>query len=154
MSSITFDPFTDEELTQKQKVAVALLEPGIANFEIKVCILNKSKSSNNDQFFLTLAVWDVNGKEGTIFDYIPLTPDLRWKLASICKAVVLTEKLKTGKLSESDFAGKCGKCKIKIEKSEQYGEQNKIHYYIEDDGSPKKDAVAEVDKELNDDVPF
>ncbi|MDT8333030.1 DUF669 domain-containing protein [Roseomonas gilardii] len=145
-----FTPKSSEELNTSD-----LFKAGDYEFEIASADAATSKAGN-EMIKLRVKIYDDAGKSVSVFDY--LMESAMWKLHNACKAVGLDAEYDSGDLDPSDFVGKTGRCKVVVEKNEQYGDQNKIRDYLPPEKSTPgrgakpspKPAMAGID----DDIPF
>lgn len=139
------------------------IEPGVYDFQVLKAEQKRSKSGNQ-MIELTLAVWDANGVQRHIFDYLVSMPSMVYKIKHFCDTVGLTKEYLAGCLNVNDCVDKCGKAEIIIQKGNQkpdgsyYPDKNAVKDYVVTD----KDAVkADLVKPNNngsefkdDDLPF
>ncbi len=144
MYDLQFEPKKEEELN-------TLLAIGIGDYEV---IKSTAKISHigNAMIELVLKVWDSQGNQGNIFDYLILNGhnlSLR-KIRHFCYSAGLESTYEEGKLNASQCLGKVGKLQIGIQKDkeEKYPDKNSVQDYIYIAKNDKNDAP------LNDDVPF
>lgn len=127
-----FKPMSDQEIMEDYAQKY-LMREGEYDFEISNAV-NKVSKNNNEMIFLTLKVWDENGKEKTINDNLMSLNAARLK--QFCKVVGLEDKYDTGEVSAHDCLYKNGVVKIGVEKGgvDQYGEtqpdKNKVLRYL------------------------
>jgi hypothetical protein len=119
-----FTPKTQKEIDESN-----LMPAGIYDFEV-VSAENAISKKGNEMITLKLHVFDSEGAARIIFDY--LQEALEYKLRHAADACGLIESYETGYLDAPDFIGKCGKVKIKIDKSKepQYSDKNVVQDYI------------------------
>jgi hypothetical protein len=148
MSDLTFTARTEEEIN-----AINLLEPGECDFEVAKAVSKKSKASGNPMIELTLKVWDIKGKEKTIFDYLINIPSMEYKIKHFCDSVGLDEDYQAGSLSAVKCEGKFGKLKLTIakDKSGQYPDKNAVQDYVK---SVSKKTNGTEQPPFDDDIPF
>jgi hypothetical protein len=144
MSYFTFEPKNEEEL-------IELLAIGNGTFEVLQASEEVSKN-NNRMIKLILKVWDENGQQGQIFDYLILNENkfsLR-KIRHFCYSVGLENIYAKGKLDISDCENKSGNLMIGIQKDKngQYPDKNFVNDYI----FLIKDESNKTT--FNDDIPF
>lgn len=144
-----FNVKSDEELA-----VMNLIPKGQYQFEVSSAIDDVSKTSGNDMIKLTLSVWDAEGKQHTVFDY--LLEAFPKKLKHFAKHTGLIAKYESGELLADDCVGKCGTLDLVIQedKSGKYPPRNSVADYVE-----KKDFVnhrksVEEGDLFNDDIPF
>ena len=147
-----FSPKTEEEINTSN-----LIEKGEYPFLIFDAIDYISKSSQKEMIKLFVRIWDINGHERTICDY--LGEDMAYKLRHFSEATGLLDKYNTGELKPSDCVNKQGHLKLDIQKGKAkgdgtfYGDSNTIKDYIVGEVKPKQ--PLSFDKDMpNDDVPF
>lgn len=116
---------------QKPKLAA-----GPADFTV-MSAKEKTSKKGNDMIELQLAVWDKNGLQGTVFDY--LVNNAQFKIKGFWESVGLAEQYETGVFDCQKAIDTGGKLEIKIEKNEQYGDQPRVKYYLSRDETPKTD---------------
>jgi hypothetical protein len=147
-----FAPKTEAEIA-----AASLLPAGVYDFEV-VSGSDEVSKAGNDMIKLGLRVYDHQGTpNGILFDY--LMEKVAYKLRHASAACGLLDAYETGVLEGSDFVGKSGKVKLRIQKDEQYGDKNQVADYVVDkdtrpvsSGAVRKPATVAAD--LDDDIPF
>lgn len=139
----SFTPKTEEELNANN-----LLTPGIANFEV-VQAMQKVSKSGNSMIEMKLRIWDRNGKEKIIHDYLVDIPSMSYKIKHFCDSTEMSDKYEQGCFSDVDCIGKTGKLKIIISKDKTggYPDKNSVADYLTTE-SKKEDAFHD------DDIPF
>lgn len=137
-----FQPKTEKEIAEAD-----LLPAGIYDFEIASAD-DKTSTKGNQMIALKLYVYDAEGAQRVVFDY--LMEALAYKLRHAAGACGLLERYETGHLDSTDFHGKTGKCKIVIQKDKtgQYADKNSVQDYIV---KSSDDVPAHV---LNDEIVF
>lgn len=141
-----FKPLSEEEVAR-----AGLLEKGTYPFEVRQAVQKKSKAGN-DMIELVLCVWDKNGREYLVYDY--LMESSEYKLRHFCYTTGLQEKYDSGELRDTDCL-KSGYCKVMIreDKSGLYPPRNSVADYIAGEGEKpvkKQEVLFEDDK----DIPF
>jgi len=144
---LNFDPRIDEEKHE-------LLAPGEGDFEVLKSELKQSKAGNA-YISLILKVWDKNGRQGTVFDYL-MSYAMKHKLKNFCYATGLNHNYDQGYLEPENCMGKSGKLILGIEKDEKgvYKDKNRVMDYICSENKPSKDDKKEELNPLDDDIPF
>ncbi len=153
--SYNFQPFSDEELN-----APDLIPIGIYDFEV-VKSTRKVSKSGNPMAELNISVWDKEGRNHFIFDYLVFSSvkmNIK-KVSHFSKAVGLGEEYKKGELPE-DLERFSGKVEIGIQDEQPkssggfYPKKNIVVDYIVSDGTVKHNAPKQ--DEFNDslDIPF
>jgi hypothetical protein len=124
-----FPVMTEEELTR-----INLLDPGMYDFHVIDAVF-KSSSAGNQMVRLFIGVWDINGHEHTILDYLVRTEKMLYKTKHFCESVGLDYG--SGKFDTDECLGKCGKVEIIIVDTKPDGKGG--HY-------PAKNAVKDYIK--------
>lgn len=150
MYDLQFTPKKEEEL-------IDLLEIGECDYQVYAAERKESKSSGLPMIELRMKIWDKNGQEGIVFDYLMLNDNkfsLR-KIRHFCYSNGLEDFYENGKLNAFDCLNKSGKCKIGIQKDKmgQYPDKNVIADYLLGKPQDKSKYVPESEA-LNDDIPF
>lgn len=155
--SYSFTPLTQEQLD-----SAGLAEEGIYNFEV-IKSTKKTSKSGNPMAELQITIWDKNGKNHSLFDYlvfsnIPL--NIR-KVKNFCDTTGLVEEYKKGNLPE-ELQGKCGKVSIGIQgnqpnpKGGVYPSKNVVLDYVLNDPNSLSSSADITDEPFKDDdeIPF
>ena len=128
------------------------LSEGPANFEVSSAQEKVSKSGNA-MMELKLRVWDINGVEGIIYDYLVDIEQMAYKIKHFWESVEFMSVYESGNFSSDDCIGKAGKCELKWKKSKntQYPDRMVIADYIKpSNGKPEKNN----ENFFNDDISF
>lgn len=148
-----FQVLSDEEL-EKKKVK---LKVGICSFEILKAEDHKTEAGN-ESIKLIVKVYDIEGNEATVFEYIG--QNAQWKLKQLLSSIGKNDLYKSGDINPSDLEGGSGKCLVYLNKdrSGQFKDSFKIkEYYPDETGSnkaPVKKAELPVPTPDDDDIPF
>lgn len=155
-----FKPRTQEELLF-ETAAMSLITPGIYSFEV-IEATNKFSKAGNEMIELKLKVWDDNGRERIIFDY--LLESMAHKLRHFCEATDLLSKYEMGVIDDMDCVGKSGLVDLIIQKGTQkldgsyYSDRNSVKDYLIKEGfnkpSTPKLSIASNGDIIDDDIPF
>ncbi len=140
-----FNPLELDEI--KQNYIDCPLVEGEATFTVFGCTEGKSKANDNQQLKLHLLLKQDNGQSGFIYDYLVGVDNAVWKISLFCKACGQEGKYKEGQLTPEQIKGWSGKCMLKMEKNEEYGDKLKIAGYV-----AEEEQAPEVD--LGDELPF
>lgn len=147
-----FSPKSEQELA-----AMGLLPEGEYPYHVIEAKDSISKSSGNEMIEMKIMVWDKDGREHIMFDY--LLESMGHKLRHFCEANSLLNKYEAGELHGVDCTGKQGKVFIVV----QPGKPNPNGGMYPDRNSVKDYAIHETlgqtvkiasSVELNDDIPF
>jgi hypothetical protein len=106
-----FNPMSEEEIKK-----LGMIDPGSYDFEVVSAIDEISRNSGQEQIKLTLLVFDMQGKEHTIFDYLTGHANMQFKVRHFCEAVGIIDRYEAGDLNASDCLNRCGKLEIAIQK--------------------------------------
>lgn len=122
MYDFHFTPKTEEELTD-------LLEEGEGTYEVM-----KSERGEKDSFvmiILFLKIWDKNGQQAFIKDYMKLDPNSNFcmrKIRHFCYSCGLKDEWDKGRFSASDCENKSGKLMIKTQKEKTFRDEKTGEY--------------------------
>ncbi len=144
-----FNVKSDAELS-----VMNLIPEGEYQFEVQSAEDTTSKSGN-DMIKLVLCVWDSEGRQHTIYDY--LLEAMPKKLKHFAKHIGLLDKYESGELLATECIGKCGTLHLVIQedKTGKYPPKNSVADYLE-----KKDFVAQASTPVteadlfDDSIPF
>ena len=117
-----FNVLSDAELAKKRCVIVE----GEADFTIER-VEEKVSKRGNDMFEIQLKVWDKNGTDGSVRDYIVSTAE--WKIHQLCDAINEPSLYKSGEIKPDLLEGKSGRCAIILDKTDR-GEYPKVKMYL------------------------
>lgn len=150
----TFNPMSEEEIN-----AFSLMDEGVYDFEV-VKSTRKVSKSNNPMAELNINVWDKEGKQHLIFDYLVFStvPLNIKKVKHFCDATGLQEEYKKGQVPE-ELQGRSGKVQIGVQEEQPkpgggfYPKKNcVIDYVMTDKGATK--VSLQTDPDFDDSVPF
>lgn len=132
------------------------LKPGQADFEVIAAKDDVSKKGN-PMVKLTLSIWDSEGRQGQIFDY--LVSNVQWKIKGFFDSIGNPEAYESGEIDADVIVGACGKVQLVMQKdiSGKYGDQIKVRDYlkageIKESQKPTSDPASILGGE--DDIPF
>lgn len=121
-----------------------------------------TSKAGNEMIRLTLHVYNAEGHKRVLFDY--LLDSAAWKIKQFAASSGLLDRYDSGEIEAYEMVGKSGRLKLKIESSEQYGDQNKVAFYIAakpaGTGYTGRSAPAPVASgkslasDLSDEIPF
>lgn len=150
-----FTPKTEQEIAEE-----GLLPAGVYQFEVTESVDYISKSGNEMiKMFVKLIAAD--GKTNIVTDY--LTDKMLYKVLHFCQACGFEDDYNAGTLDAQKFIGAAGSCKVKIQKSDGYPDQNSITDYIVEGDKKGDKTVKELAKEAqaplnsgieDDEIPF
>lgn len=151
--SYSFNPMTEEELN-----SASMIEEGFYDFEV-VKSTRKTSKSGNPMAELNINVWDKEGKQHLIFDYLVFStvPLNIKKVKHFCDAVGLQDQYKQGQIPE-ELERYCGKVLIGIQEEKPnpnggcWPKKNIVVDYLKSDKESSKKPIES--NELNDDIPF
>lgn len=155
-----YTPKTEEEC--QKALQYPMLEPGIYDFQV-ISAEYKTSSKGNPMIALKLCVWNEDGKQFHIFDYLVATEKMEWKTKHFCDSVGLSKEYESGAFNEDLCANRCGKASIIYQAGQKkpdgsyYADKNAVEdYVVTDKGSLKYDPNAQGKEKgfFNDDIPF
>lgn len=150
---MNFNPLSETEVLN-------LIPAGEYDFLVKEAEDRHSKTGN-EMIKLTLAIWDANGNERIVFDY--LLDKLMYKVKHFADAVGLEEKYLAGGYSAQDCLNLSGRCKVIVDEPEEnspYPPKNSIKDYCKADKnaavklSSNKAPQKESEPFIDSDLPF
>lgn len=114
--------------TEKEIQENNLLREGEYNFDVLTGTDEISKNSGNPMIKIKIGIY-INGKiKFSLFDY--LTAGMEAKLRHFCDTVGLLSEYEKGVLTGDMLSGRSGKCKIAIEKNDDYPPRNFVKDYV------------------------
>jgi hypothetical protein len=166
-----FTPRTEEEVQKMSRPP--LLAEGEADFEV-IRVISEDKGarlmskSGNPMLQLTLKVWDKDGNEGKVDDWLVFMDVMMFKIKHFWDSVGKPEVFASGKFDPGDCFGKCGKLKLTIQKGNEkprdkwkgsepefYPDRNSVKDYIEFSKDKANRKTKENDAPFfDDDIPF
>lgn len=153
----TYEPLTQEQCEKEN--SFPLMEPGTYNFQVLESKYKLSKTGNN-MIELILTVWDNNGKEFHIYDYLVATPKMMWKTLHFCKAVGLEQEYLGKKFNEDLCINRSGKVDIIYQAGQsnpnggKYPDKNGVEDYVLLETAIPGVAVLKKDNFFDDSIPF
>ncbi len=156
---MNFAPRTEEEIIQRQEEVktMNLLPYGIYDFEVSDAS-DKISKTGNEMIELIVKVWDDNGKERFLYDY--LVEKMEYKLKHFCEYNGLHDKYDMGTLNAKDCLRVSGKVEIGIQKGKpnpnggMYPDKNFVIDYVSKEKSKENKKQISNNEDLNDDIPF
>jgi hypothetical protein len=125
-----FTPITEEQAKESQRPAY-LLKPGMCEFEVKeACAHSKRRDDGtvSESIKLTLTVWDQDGKEANVFDYI--SPGFAAKFRHAFYAMGLGHAYESARCDAESFIGKGGQLLIRTKQDRGYEPKNDVADYV------------------------
>ena len=146
-----FKPLSEQEMQQARNN----LSPGPAQFEVLAAEEQRSKSGN-DMIKLQLKVWDKNGNQGIVYDYLMAISQMQWKLKHFCEATEKDHLFTGGLIKAEDCLGQAGECQLQLQKDKagEYGDQIKVKDYGNESFPKAKGEAEGPQAEAEQDVPF
>lgn len=153
--------FNYEVLTEEQAMQerFQLIKEGV--YEAIIASAKDSmSSSNNHMMDMTVRVFDEQGKEHDIRDFLVFTKGMMWKVIHFAESAGLTKEYQSGTLCSEIATGKIVKVKVSVEAGKEipldklkgkpagtcYSDKNKIEDYL-----PNHDNANKI---KDDDIPF
>jgi len=112
-----------------------LIQPGNYDFEVEAAV-PKTAQSGNEMIALTLKVWDHDGIERKVWDYLVDTEKAEWKTRHFCRSTQNEDMYEEGNIDANALVGAAGKCSIKIQKGKAnpaggyYPDKNTVGDYL------------------------
>jgi hypothetical protein len=154
----SYEPLS-EEAAEKERQFV-LLEDGTYNFEVVSAEAKQSKTGN-PMIELHLKIWDKDGKDHLVYDYLVGTSNMAWKLRHFCASIGLSKEYESGTFKPFQSEQKTGIAIISWQAGKQkpdgsfYKNKNVVEDYILNMKGEIKDNVESPPNELVDsDIPF
>lgn len=145
-----FTPKSEAQLIEEN-----LIPEGTYDYEVIQAEERQSKAGN-DMIQLTLKIFDQNGKERRVYDY--LLEAMQFKLIHFCESAGLTDIYETGQLTSAHCEGRSGKAIVKIEPARNGGQaKNGIQDYVVDEDATPSLPVPHLAPKVDfadDDIPF
>lgn len=124
-----------------------------------------TSSAGNEQIKLTLHVFNRQGQQRIVFDYLSSLPKSQWKVRHFADTVGMVRQYETGDMPVRDMVGRPGRCKLRIKPADgQYSAQNAVADYL---GAKQAEtgiawgparqpvrAAAPQKRDLDDEIPF
>jgi hypothetical protein len=124
---MNFNPQSEQELEEDRRQRLKILQKGEADFVVKTA-RNAISQNNAEMIELQVEVTDSTGMTAILKDW--LLPAMGHKLRHFCYATGLGAVYERGELDAEHCTGRGGRCMVAVEKSEQYGDKNKIKDYV------------------------
>jgi hypothetical protein len=105
-----------------------LLKKGEADFVVKSGLDKLSQKDSTEMIELQVECTDADGTTKVIKDW--LHPAMEHRIRHFCYATGLGAVYERGELTAEHCEGRGGRCMIDLEKSDKYGDQNKIKDYV------------------------
>jgi len=134
-----FDPKSEEEVS-------GLLEPGTYDAEVLEAEEQVREKTGNPMIKLKVNVM-FNGQNIHLYDYL-LTDAMEFKLRHFAIAAGLFTKYQNGEIEDFDCQGRNVQVKIGVQKSDEYGKQNRILDYVQPYSEAKKPEPARETTQL------
>lgn len=145
-------PRTDEEINMMN-----LLPEGIYSFQV-IKAEEKISKSNNEMIVITLKVWDKDGRERLLTDY--LLDSFAKKIKHFVKVTGLENKYELGSITAEDCLNKIGDVHVIIQKGNPkpeggfYSDKNSVNDYIAKINQNQSTLQPIKNDFIDDDLPF
>jgi len=146
-----FTPKSESEIQRSN-----LIDAGVYNFQV-IAAKDTVSKNGNEMIELQLNVWDMNGREHFIYDY--LLEAMSFKLRHFAESTGLLGRYEAGELVANDCIGKSGNVEISIQAGRPnpnggtYPDKNSVKDYIVKSESDKPICIDDIP--FNDDsIPF
>ncbi len=145
-----FEPLSDDQI-----IRMGLMEKGIYPFEV-ISAENTISKSNNEMIKLQLRIWDKEGSERILYDYL-LSAFIK-KIKHFSDVTGLQDKYQNGNLEAEDCLGKSGNVLIGVQedKTNTYPPKNSVIDYVAkpENNMVNKPLVQEKDLFDDQEIPF
>lgn len=167
--SFSYNPMSKDEAEKSRQFP--LLEPGIYNFQVLKAEYRLSNPKfdkkgeplpRNPMIELILLIWDNNGKEFNVYDYLINSEKMEWKTRHFCDSVGLEKEYEAKQFNEHLCEGRSGKASIIIQagqkkpnSSEFYKDKNSVEDYLllsENLETNKSPSAEDSGKPFDDDI--
>lgn len=138
---MTYEVLTDEQIQEQSQRTI--LSPGVYDFEVSKAELRTSKAGN-PMVMITLKVWDKEGKNHILNDFLVGTPKMSWKIKHFWESVSKPENY-NGVLCADDCLGCAGKVTTGIEKDEKGYIKPRVLDYDVSENEGKEDKFHDDD---------
>lgn len=127
-----FTPKTKEELDAEK----SMLAIGEADFEVTKAT-DKISSKGNPMIELQIKVWDKDGKQGTLFDYI--VSNVHWKMLQFFASIGAPDLYFEGDIDPNMLVGMTGRAILAVQKDKtgKYSDKIVISEYLEKSNATK-----------------
>lgn len=157
----SYEPLSERECEQAR--SFPLLDPGVYEFEVKSAIAKPSKSGN-PMIELQLEIYDTEGKQHVIYDYLVSTKQMQWKIRHFCSSIGLTAQYEDGSFNDKMCPGRMGKASVVYQPGNKkpdgsyYKDKNSIEDYVSKESEMTKLNGSEIPVNENNfqdsDLPF
>lgn len=130
--------------------------PPVGEYNFIVISAEKTYSQNSGNPMLKVRL-DLQGADGSVFDNLPLTDNMMWKIVSFFESIGLKKKGEELKIGIGEAADKAVGCegRLKVKHETYNGKLNaKVDKYLISDAKKAKTAPAAPVEDDIDDVPF
>lgn len=135
-----YKPRTEREIKDSM-----VLSPGEYDFEIETAV-EKTSKKGNDMIEMQVRIFCPDGTTRLLRDWLVAGGDLgELKINHFVHATGLQDCYFAGNFSALDCEGACGRLRLTITSSEQYGDQNSVKDYIVAK-TPDDEMAAEAEK--------
>lgn len=144
-----YDPMTEEEIQ-----TFNLLEEGYYPFET-VKSDAKISSSGNKMIELVHRIFDKNGREHLVYDYLVAIPSMAFKIKHYCDSTGMEQEYKDKKFNSDLCQNKKGFCYVTIKEGDgKYQSKNNVKDYVTADKVITESPKENKENFLNEDIPF
>lgn len=106
-------------------------------------------AAGNEMIKLTLKVFNLDGKERTVFDYLLAAEEAQWKVRHFAEAVGLIEQYTAGDLDINEMVDRSGELKLRVKPAQgQYPAGNQVGDYIPMEDRPDRVGGAASKPEI------
>jgi hypothetical protein len=125
---MNFTPKSETQLEEDRRKRMKVLKKGEADFVVRSAVNKLSQKDSTEMIELQVECTDADGTTKVIKDW--LHPAMEHRIRHFCYATGLGAVYERGELDAEHCEGRGGRCMIVVEKSDQYGDQNKVKDYV------------------------
>ena len=146
------NPKTEEELN-----TMTLIQPGVYNFQV-IDAKDKISKKGHEMIELKLTVWDNEGRERIVFDY--LLDAMAHKVRHFAECTGLIDKYNLGTIMADDCINKSGKIDLIIQDGQPkpeggfYPDKNSVKDYVKSGVAAAAKAQPPQEAFHDDELPF
>jgi hypothetical protein len=155
-----YEVYTEQQANQER---FQLLKEGEYDAVIASSVDKTSANSGNPMMDMTISVFDADGKQHDVRDFLVFTKAMMWKVIRFSQAAGLTKDYEAGKLCSEVAIGNRVRVKVSIEQGSEipadklkgkpagsrYPDKNKIDdYIVVSTGSPTTDVPPFPDDDI------
>ena len=119
--------FTPTNEEAREPGSFAPFPAGEYDYTVDEAVEQKSRNGNA-MTKLTLGVFNKEGQKRVVFEYLVDTAS--WKIRQFAASAGLLDRYDTGSIEGYEMVGRTGRLKLRVERSAEYGDQNKVAMFL------------------------